>query len=63
MQLHFYTSFESIEALRNGMTVYVWNKSLAKPHHIHISVDVDKYIIEKSPIHKDYTVFCITRIG
>jgi hypothetical protein len=47
MEFHFYTTFDNINSLRNGIDINVWNKDNARPCDIHISLNMDKYELEQ----------------
>lgn len=43
MDLHFYTTYDNIQMLREGDPISVWTKDNASPYDIHVSINMDKY--------------------
>jgi hypothetical protein len=47
MEFHFYTTYDNVNSLRNGIDINVWNKINARPQDIHISLNMNKYTLEQ----------------
>lgn len=47
MKLHFYTSYDNIQKLREGDDILVWTKECKSPYDIHVSLDMNKYSFDK----------------
>lgn len=47
MELHFYTTYDNIQMLREGDNIQVWTKTKAIATDIHISLNMDKYAFHK----------------
>lgn len=50
MELHFYTTYDNIQILREGDDIEVWTKDKAQPNDIHVSFDMDKYTFHKTTV-------------
>lgn len=51
MELHFYTSWESIQMFIEGLDISVWTKEAANSGDVHISLNVNEYSLERiSPV-------------
>lgn len=47
MQLHFYTTYDNVQILKEGDEITVWTKAIAKPFDIHISLNTKEYAFHK----------------
>lgn len=47
MQLHFYTALSNIKKIQNGEPSRVWNKVEASSTDVHISIDEERYLVDR----------------
>lgn len=48
MQLHFYTTYDNIQMLREGDSILVWTKDLAQAYDVHVGLDTKKYAFHQT---------------